>query len=275
MINFNHIIYFYYKPNMSFFQIYFQALLLIIVLMTFLWMLSLKLKNSSIVDPFWGFGFVILGVFYYINTEGFEIRKNIILLLLVIWGSRLSIYLLWRNWGKGEDYRYQQFRNDFGIKRYWWISYFQVFLLQGILLWLISAPLLASQFFSVNQKLGFIDGFAILLWIIGFVFEAGGDFQLTKFKANPNNKGKLLTTGLWKYTRHPNYFGDATVWWAFGLFSVAVNCFIPLLSSILMTYLIVKISGVSLLERNLKNVKPNYQNYIQKTNAFFPWFPKK
>lgn len=259
---------------MSFIQIYFQALFIILLFMTLLWIVSLKLKNASIVDPFWGIGFVILGVFYYINTEGYGIRKNIILFLLLIWGFRLSLYLLWRNWGKSEDYRYQQFRNDFGKERYWWISYFQVFILQGVLLWLISAPLLAAQYFLPNQPLGFFDAFAIFLWIIGFAFEAGGDFQLAKFKSKPTNKGKLLTTGFWKYTRHPNYFGDATIWWSFGLFSVAVNCFTPLLSSILMSFLIVKISGVALLERTLKEVKPSYQNYIQNTNAFFPWFPK-
>lgn len=259
---------------MSFFQIYFQALILILLLMTLLWLLSLKLKNASIVDSFWGIGFIVLGIFYYSNTDGFEVRKNIVLLLLIIWGLRLSIYILWRNWGKGEDYRYQQFRKDYGVERYWWISYFQVFILQGVLLWLISAPILAAQYFEPNLKLGFFDAFAIILWLVGFAFEAGGDYQLAKFKTNPNNKGKILTTGFWKYTRHPNYFGDASIWWAFGLFSIAVNSYVPLLSSILMSFLIVKISGVALLERSIKVAKPAYKDYIQNTNAFFPWFPK-
>lgn len=259
---------------MSFFYIYFQALFIIILFMTLLWIISVKLKNVSIIDPFWGFSFVVLGVFYYLNTDGNEHRKLLITILVVIWGVRLTVYLFWRNWGKDEDYRYQQFRNDFGAHRYWWVSYFQVFILQGVLLWLISAPLLAAQYFEPDKKLGFLDAFAILIWIIGFVFEAGGDYQLAQFKANPNNKGKLLTTGFWKFTRHPNYFGDATVWWAFGLFSVAVNCYLPLLSSVLMSYLIIKISGVSLLEKTLKDIKPNYYNYMQNTNAFFPWFPK-
>jgi steroid 5-alpha reductase family enzyme len=243
--------------------------------MTLLWLVSVFLKNASIVDPFWGLGFVIAGVFYFYTTDGLELRKLIVLTLLSVWGLRLSIYLGLRNLGKGEDFRYQQFRKDYGEKRYWWISFFQVFLLQGVLLWLISSPLLGAQFHSGGSDLNYFDYAAIIIWIIGFSFEAGGDYQLARFKSDPNNKGKVLNTGFWKYTRHPNYFGDATVWWAFGLFSVATGSYWPLLSSILMTLLIVKVSGVSLLEKSLKNTKPQYKDYVEKTSAFFPWFPKK
>ncbi|NNC69427.1 MAG: DUF1295 domain-containing protein, partial [Flavobacteriaceae bacterium] len=178
-------------------------------------------------------------------------------------------------WNKEEDYRYQQFRNDYGAQRYWWFSFFQVFLLQGFLLWLISAPLLAAIYFGSTTSLNILDYVAILFWLIGFTFEAGGDYQLAKFKSNPENKGKLLTSGFWKYTRHPNYFGDATVWWAFGLFSIAAGAYLPILSSILMSLLIIKISGVAMLEKTLKHTKPEYKEYIERTNAFFPWFPKK
>jgi len=135
--------------------------------------------------------------------------------------------------------------------------------------------LLSAQFYDGNTALNFFDYAGILIWIIGFMFEAGGDFQLTRFKSDPNNKGKVLNTGFWKYTRHPNYFGDATVWWAFGLFSVAAGDYLPLMSSLLMTLLIVKVSGVSMLEKILKNTKPQYKDYVEKTPAFFPWFPKK
>jgi len=259
---------------MGYLEIYFSGLLIIVMAMTLLWLVSVFIKNASIVDPFWGLGFVILGVFYYYNAEGLEIRKLIVLTLLIIWGWRLSIYLGWRNLGKGEDFRYQQFRKDFGEKRYWWISFFQVFLLQGVLLWLISAPLLSAQFYSGGSDLTYIDYVAIMIWIIGFSFEAGGDYQLARFKSDPKNKGKVLNTGFWKYTRHPNYFGDAAVWWAYGLFSVAAESYLPLLSSLLMTLLIVKVSGVSLLEKTLKNTKPQYKDYVEKTPAFFPWFPK-
>src|SRR4030065_2559388 len=133
---------------MSYSEVYFSGLMIIVIAMTLLWLVSVFLKNASIVDPFWGLGFVIAGVFYFYITEGLEIRKLIVLTLLIIWGLRLSIYLGWRNLGKGEDFRYQQFRKDYGENRYWWISFFQVFLLQGVLLWLISAPLLGAQFYS-------------------------------------------------------------------------------------------------------------------------------
>ena len=260
---------------MGYFELYFTGLLLVVIAMTLLWFVSVLIKNASIVDPFWGLGFVIAGIFYYYKTDGLEIRKLIVLTLLIIWGLRLSIYLAWRNLGKGEDFRYQKFRKDYGPKRYWWISYFQVFLLQGVLLWLISAPLLGAQFYANENTLNFFDYAGILAWIIGFAFEAGGDFQLARFKSNPDNKGKVLNTGFWKYTRHPNYFGDAAVWWAFGLFSVAAGSYLPLLGSLLMTLLIVKVSGVSLLEQTLINTKPQYKDYVEKTPAFFPWFPKK
>lgn len=260
---------------MSFFQIYFQAFGVIMILMSSLWIVSVFLKNVSIVDPFWGYGFVLAGWFYYFNSEGFETRQLLVLGLLTLWGLRLSIYLGWRNKGKGEDFRYQKFRQDYGPKRYWWFSFFQTFLLQGVLMWLISSPLLAAQYHGNDIDLGFFDYIAIGLFIIGFFFEAGGDYQLAKFKANPNNKGKVLNTGFWQYTRHPNYFGDATIWWAFGLFSVSAGSYWPLLSSLLMTLLIIKVSGVALLEKSLKDTKPQYKEYIENTNAFFPWFPKK
>lgn len=260
---------------MGYLEIYFSGLLIIVMAMTLLWLVSVFLKNASIVDPFWGSGFVIAGIFYFYNSDGLELRKLIVLVLLTIWGLRLSIYLGLRNFGKGEDFRYQQFRKDYGEKRYWWISFFQVFLLQGVLLWLISAPLLSAQFYTAGNNLNFFDYAAMMIWLIGFSFEASGDYQLSKFKSDSKNKGKVLNTGFWKYTRHPNYFGDAAVWWSYGLFSVAAGSYLPLLSSLLMTLLIVKVSGVSLLEKTLKNTKPKYKEYVEKTSAFIPWFPKK
>jgi len=260
---------------MTFLQIYFQALLVIILLMTTLWIISVVIKNVSIVDLFWGFGFVVAAAFYFIKTDGFEPRKILILSLASIWGLRLSIYLAWRNIGKGEDFRYKEFRRKYGEDRYWWISFFQTFLLQGVLMWLISAPLLGAQFYSNNASLGFFDFAGLLFWFIGFSFEAGGDYQLAVFKANPSNKGKVLNSGFWRYTRHPNYFGDSAVWWGFGLICISGGSYVPVLGSILMTALIIKISGVALLEKSLKEQKPQYKEYIEKTSSFIPWFPKK
>jgi steroid 5-alpha reductase family enzyme len=188
---------------------------------------------------------------------------------------RLSGYLTWRNYGKGEDFRYKQFRKDYGEHRYWWISYFQVFLLQGLLMWLISAPLLGAQFYGAASGLGLLDAVGMLFWLVGIIFETGGDYQLARFKANPDNKGRVLDTGFWRYTRHPNYFGDASVWWGCAFFSMAAGSYLPAIGSLLMTALIIKVSGVTLLEKTLKTSKPQYETYIRRTSAFIPWFPKK
>lgn len=260
---------------MTFFQIWIQALLLIIIIMSVLWIVSVILKNVSIVDLFWGPGFVAASLFYFLNTDGFYIRKVILIAMVAIWGFRLFGYLLWRNAGKGEDFRYREFRNSYGPKNYWWISYFQTFLLQGILMWLISAPLLGAQLYDNFDKIGIFDIAGIFFWLLGFVFEAGGDFQLAMFRADPSSKGKVLNRGFWRYTRHPNYFGDASVWWGYGFISIAAGSYWAALGSVLMTLLIIRVSGVALLEKSLVETKPHYREYIEKTSAFIPWFPKK
>lgn len=253
---------------------YLSAFLVIMSLMTTLWLVSVWLKNASIVDPFWSVGFMMACVYYYIQADGYAPRQTIVLGLTLVWGLRLFGYLFWRNWGKGEDFRYQEFRRRYGAERYWWVSFFQVFLLQGVLAWLISAPLWGAQVNNTNG-LNLFDYLGIGVWIVGFVFEAGGDWQLAQFKKKPDSKGKLLTTGLWRYTRHPNYFGDAAVWWGFGLLSIAGGSYLPVLGSILMTLLIIKVSGVAMLEKSLAKTKPGYEEYIRRTSAFIPWPPKK
>lgn len=255
---------------MTFIKIYFDALLIIMVMMSLLWIVSVIIRNVSIVDIFWGLGFIITAIFYYVQTDGFLTRKVILLILVSVWGLRLSGYLAWRNSGKGEDFRYREFRKKYG-KQYWWISFFQTFLLQGFLMWLISAPLLGAQFYTDKNHLNLLDFAGIAFWITGFIFEAGGDFQLAVFKSDPLNKGQVLDKGLWKYTRHPNYFGDTAVWWGYGLLCLAAGSYLPVLGSMLMTALIIKVSGVALLEKSLKDQKPEYKEYIRKTSAFIPW----
>ncbi len=260
---------------MSFIQVYLIGLAVVMAFMAVLWLVSLKLRNSSIVDPFWGTGFVIANwVYFALTPDGFAGRKWLIAILVTIWGLRLSLYLLWRNWGKPEDFRYQKFRSDAGAK-WWWYSFFKVFALQGLLLWIISAPLLAAQISPTPDRLTVIDFLALLVWAVGFFFESVGDFQLSRFKANPANKGKLLDRGVWRYTRHPNYFGDATQWWAYYLIALVAGGWWTLFSPIIMTILLRRVSGVTLLEKTLKNTKPGYQEYVERTNAFIPWFPKK
>lgn len=256
-------------------SVYLQASIILIFLLSLLWIWSVFIKNVSIIDLFWGFGFVVINAFYFLNSGELTARKWLLLILVTLWGLRLSIYLAWRNIGKGEDFRYQEFRRNYGPKHYWWFSYFQVFLLQGALILIVSLPLLGANFGLNSGKLNYLDYLGIVVWIIGFTFEAGGDLQLARFKGNPANKGKILNSGFWKYTRHPNYFGDSAVWWSFAIFSVAAGSYWHIVGSIIMTLLIIKVSGVAMLEKTLKNSKPQYQDYIKKTNAFFPWFPKK
>ena len=260
---------------MTFAEIYFSALLLILIMMSLLWIVSLSVKNVSIVDLFWGAGFVLTAAFYFLNTDGLAARKMIVMILTAVWGLRLSVYLSWRNFGKGEDFRYREFRKKYGEKRYWWISFFQVFMLQGLLMWLISAPLLGAQYSGRSRELGILDIAGILLWITGFLFEAGGDIQLASFRADPQNKGKVLEKGFWRYTRHPNYFGDSCVWWGYALICLGAGSILPVAGSILMTLMIIRVSGVAMLEKNLHVTKPGYAEYIRKTSAFLPWFPKK
>src|SRR5210317_2044615 len=221
-----------YQAMLALFQ---QAGTIIFVLVTLLWIWSVLIKNVSIVDIFWGIGFVVVNSVYFLSNEQPDSGQFIIMILVALWGLRLAAYLAWRNIGKDEDYRYQEFRQKFGPKRYWWFSYFQVFLLQGGLIMLISLPLLAIN--SNTSELNLLDYLAILIWGIGFLFEAGGDYQLAKFKSNPANKGKVLNTGFWKYTRHPNYFGDAAIWVSYGLFCMSSGSYWPVIGTIIMILL--------------------------------------
>jgi steroid 5-alpha reductase family enzyme len=259
---------------MSFLGIYLNVLLIILGLMTLLWLLSLLLKNSSIVDIFWGTGFVVTAwVAFFLTPDGFALRKLLIVLLASVWGLRLSLYILWRNAGKGEDFRYRKWREEAGPS-WWWRSFFKVFLLQGVLMWIISAPLLAAQYFSTPDRLTVLDFLGIGLWALGFYFEAAGDFQLARFKADPANKGRVMERGVWRTTRHPNYFGDSAQWWGFYLVAAAGGGWWTLFSPILMTLFLLRVSGVTLLEKTLET-RPGYKEYIARTSAFVPWFPKK
>ncbi|MDJ0755906.1 MAG: DUF1295 domain-containing protein [Ardenticatenaceae bacterium] len=244
----------------------------IMALMTAAWLVSIPLKNASIVDILWSVNFVVAAVVYFVLSGGGSGRALLVLILALVWAARLAIYLLWRNWGQGEDFRYQAFRQNFGPDRYWWFSFFQVFLLQGTLAWLISSSLFGG--ISSSAPLNWLDGLGVVVWLIGFAFEAGGDWQLVQFKKDPANKGKLLTRGFWRYTRHPNYFGDAAVWWGFAILAAAAGSYITILGAVIMTVLLLRVSGVSLLEKTLVKTKPGYEQYMAETSAFFPWFPK-
>ncbi|QYK50766.1 MAG: DUF1295 domain-containing protein [Anaerolineales bacterium] len=239
------------------------------------WLLSLPIKDSSIVDMFWGSGFVTTAWLYAALTPGGGLleRGALLLALVTIWGLRLAIHIARRNHGKGEDFRYAKWRQEAGDS-WWWRSFFKVFLLQAALLWLISAPLLAAVLGL--RPFGWLDAAAAALWLLGFYFEAIGDWQLARFKANPANKGKVLDSGLWALTRHPNYFGDAVQWWAFWLLAVAGGFgWWTVFSPILMTWLLRYVSGVDMLDKTLAERKPGYAAYMKRTPAFIPWPQKK
>ena len=258
---------------MTFFGSYGIGLSIILVLMTLLWILSLRLRNSSIVDIFWGAGFVTMTWVYFILTpDGFLLRKLLVSTLVTIWGLRLSIHIFLRNHGKPEDFRYQKWREESGDK-WWWQSYLRVFIIQGILLWIISAPLLAAQYGNKPDHLVITDYLGLMLWIVGFFFETTGDHQLSRFIANSTNKGKILASGVWRYTRHPNYFGDSSQWWGYFLIAVSSGGWWTIFSPILMTLLLLRVSGVALLEKTLET-RPGYKEYIAQTSAFIPWFPR-
>lgn len=258
--------------NMEFANLFRQGLLVILSAVTGLWIVSLLIKDASIVDIFWGLGFVIMAWFYAMQMGELSTRQWIIVSLVSIWGLRLCLYLGWRNIGKDEDYRYVQMRKAGG--KYWWlISWLRVFIMQGVILWIISSVfvpgLLASKFWTVTDYLG------IALWGIGFFFEAVGDWQLARFKKRRSSSEEVLDSGLWRYTRHPNYFGDATLWWGYFCFALSyAGGWMYVFSPIFMTFLLLKISGAALLEKDLKKNKPKYAEYIRKTSVFFPLPPR-
>ena len=236
---------------------------------TVLWLVSLQLRDASIADLMWGMFFVVQALTNHLLEP--TTRSLWMLVLTGIWGVRLSVYLSIRNHGQPEDRRYRAMRARHG-EHFWWRSLFTVFILQMLLAWFIGIP---QQLTTGDVEWGWIDALALLCWTIGLFFEVVGDWQLNRYLKQDNPSG-VLNTGLWHYTRHPNYFGDALLWWGFGLFGYsATNAPWVLLSPLLMTVLLLKVSGVSLLEKDIKERRPKYKDYVEKTPAFIPWFPKR
>lgn len=246
---------------------YVIALLAILGVGVISWLASVLKKDVSFIDSLWSLFFLMAAVIFAIQAQPLSMKGNLVLGLVVIWSLRLSVYITARNWGEPEDYRYQSIRANnepgFAFK-----SLYVVFGLQGVLAWLIVLPLLPA--IASDSAFNWIDGVAAALWLLGFIFEAGGDFQLSRFKARAKSKGQVLDTGLWRYTRHPNYFGDFCIWWSFYLFAVASGGWWSIASPVLMSILLLKVSGVAMLERTIGERRPDYAEYICRTNAFFP-----
>ena len=245
----------------------------IVLLFTGLWVVSVILKNSSIVDMWWGPGILLIGLTYFMTTSGAPGRARMVVSLLALWAIRLAWHIGARNIGHGEDFRYAKWRQERGAS-WWWFSYFKVFVLQSVIAWIISTPLYFAIAPATPPRLTPLDVAGAIVFAIGFLFEAIGDGQLRRFKAEPANAGRVLDTGLWRYTRHPNYFGEALLWWGFGLCALSTGSYLGLIGPAIMTWLLIRVSGVSLLEQTLKTTKPGYAEYIQRTSAFVPMPPR-
>jgi len=235
------------------------------------WIVSVLQRNVTIVDSLWSLLFVF-GAWTYAHVVGLPgPRVTLLLALVTAWGLRLALYLSWRNLGHEEDRRYQAIRRrnepNFAFK-----SLYLVFALQAVLAWIISLPLVGAV--AVPGPLGLLDFVGAALCVVGLVFEAGGDWQLARFKGDPANAGKVMDRGLWRYTRHPNYFGDFCVWWGFYAIALAAGAWWSVPGPLLMSYLLLKVSGVRLLERDIGKRRPEYADYVRRTNAFFPGPPK-
>lgn len=247
------------------------ALFAMLGLAVLVWLLSLPLRNASIVDSFWSLFFVVGAAGYYFLIEQGGERTVLVAALLLLWAARLCAHITWRNWGHGEDRRYQAIRErnepHYEIK-----SLLYVFSLQAGLAWLIALPLFAAL--SSPMPIGPVDMLGAALWFVGFVFETLGDWQLARFKADAANAGKVMDKGLWRYTRHPNYFGESLIWWGLWLIAAGAGQAWTLVSPVLITFMLLRVSGVSLLEKDLKSRRPDYADYILRTNAFFPGPPR-
>lgn len=252
---------------------YIQLAIFLFVYMNIGFILALWLKRNDIADVAWGPGFVLLNWISVITRDAFDFQNIILSILITIWGIRLSVHVLSRNRNKPEDFRYQQWRRDWG-NWFYLRSWLQVFMLQGVLLFLIALPVLMFHEYSVQPYSWFYFP-GLLLWCIGFYFEAISDYQLAAFKKNPENKGKIICSGLWRYSRHPNYFGEVLLWW--GIFIMCMHS-IPIWPSIIgpiiITWLILFVSGIPLLEKKYAG-RPDFEEYKRKTSIFLPLPPAR
>lgn len=250
-------------------------LIAVLTMMVVGWLISLVYRNVTIVDSLWGLGFVLIAWMTLFLGDGFIGRRYLLTFLVSLWGLRLCLYLSHRNWGKGEDPRYGTWREKSG-GRFWLVSLFKVFILQSLFMWCISIVIQMGQMTPSPAALGWLDITGAMLWTIGFIFEAVGDWQLARFKSNPASKGRVLDSGLWSYTRHPNYFGEFLIWW--GIYLVALSNldnWWTIFSPLIVTAVLLKMTGIPLTEKMLIEKRPGYADYIKRTSAFVPWLPAK
>lgn len=251
--------------------LYFYLLILGFMLLFFL--LSLLIKDNSIVDIAWGLGVVVTAIVSLIHYSDIHLKKIVMTTMAVCWGSRLALYIVIRKRGQGEDYRYKAFRDRWG-KYFVLKSLIYIYLFQGTLQLVMVSPVLAVNR-SAQTGWRFFDFFGMALFLIGFFTETIADWQMYRFKKNPANSGKLMTTGIWRYSRHPNYFGEIVLWWGFGFMALSIRGgWMTLLSPLLVTYLLLFLSGIPMLEKKYQE-RTDFQSYRARTSALIPWFQKK
>lgn len=246
---------------------------IVLIYMTIFFIIAKLIKNNSIVDIGWGLGFVTISLITLFISGNLNIRSILVTTLVFVWGTRLAYYIFKRNKGKPEDFRYAKWREEWGKWRDI-RAFFQIFMLQGTIMLIVAYPIILNNS-TATGAIGVVEILGLMIWVFGFGFEVIGDYQLKRFKANKNNKGRIIKEGLWRYTRHPNYFGEAVLWWGIFLICLPSNSgIIGIMSPILMTYLLMFVSGVPMLENHYKD-HYEYQEYAKVTNKFFPWVPKK
>lgn len=248
-----------------------SALIVLLAMAVAIWIAATAIRNAAIVDIFWPLFFLAAAIVHALDAPQIVSRGYLALGLATVWAARLSIYLAVRAAGQPEDRRYQAIRarNEPGFA---WKSLYLVFGLQAVLAWIISTPLGAAVLSTGRLVPLDVAGAAVVMFGIGF--QAIADAQLAKFKADPLNRGRVLDSGLWKYSRHPNYFGECCVWWGFYLIACAAGAWWSLFAPVIMTILLLKVSGVALLEKDIEERRPAYRDYMRRTNAFFPSPPK-
>lgn len=250
--------------------LFYQCVALVFIYMTSLFVIAQLKRDNSIVDIGWGFGFVVIAFYTFIKSGLYLPRHILATLLVAIWGIRISGYILSRH--KGEDPRYKAWRDSW--KQWFYVrSYLQIFMLQGCMMLLISLPVIVING-STQDGLSYLDYVGLALWVIGFYFEVVGDYQLHTFLSNPRNRTHVMKTGLWYYTRHPNYFGEIAMWW--GLWLMALNVpygLLAIVGPLTITYLLTFVSGVPMLEKLFEG-NPEYQEYKKRTSMLIPWRPK-
>jgi steroid 5-alpha reductase family enzyme len=252
-------------------DVYLAGLVVILGIAFLTWLGSLRTRDVSIVDSVWSLFFLAAAAVYAALVPERGPRAALALALVAVWAVRLAAYLTTRNWGEPEDRRYQAIRRHhepgFAVK-----SLYLIFGLQGLLAWVISLPLLGA--IAAPRPLNQLDAVAVTLWLFGFVFETVADLQLARFKRRPESRGRALDTGLWRYTRHPNYFGEFCLWWGIYLLAAAGGAWWSVAAPLLLSFLLLRVSGVALLERDITERRPAYRQYIERTNAFFPGPPR-